>query len=99
MLSYLQLPSLEDRRRQLRLTMLYKISGGQVPTMPPGFHLTPADMSRRPVKPARYSDCIMQNPIQRQAYNNSRGFKIPAARTDQYRGSFFIRNTVEPPTR
>ena len=78
MLSYLQLPPLEDRRRQLRLTMLYKISGGQVPAIPPGFHLTPADMSRRRVKPTRYSGCITQNPIQRQAYNNNRGFKIPS---------------------
>ena len=37
----------------------------------------------------------MQNPIQHQAYNNSCGFKIQAAKTDQYRDSFFIRTPTQ----
>jgi hypothetical protein len=95
MLRYLQLPPLQDRRRQLRLTMLYKIAGGLVPAIPPDTFLTPADGSRRRVKAKTFADHQTHNIIQRQTYNNNRGFKLPDAKSEQFRGSFFIRTPLE----
>jgi hypothetical protein len=129
MLRYLQLPPLQDRRKQLRLTMLYKIAGGLVPAIPPDTFLTPADGSRRRDKAKTFVDQQTHNIIQRQTYNNiadhqthniiqrqtynniadhqthniiqrqtyynNRGFKLPHAKTEQFRGSFFIHTPLE----
>eukprot|EP00745_Piridium_sociabile_P024168 TRINITY_DN38010_c1_g1_i10.p1 TRINITY_DN38010_c1_g1~~TRINITY_DN38010_c1_g1_i10.p1 ORF type:complete len:138 (-),score=28.09 TRINITY_DN38010_c1_g1_i10:38-451(-) len=111
MLRYLQLPPLQERGRQLRFTMMYKIAGGMVPAIPPrGFSHTSRqeqasnnksnkvcrtrDESNQNIiqRQAKYAGYETQNIIQRQAVNNSRGFKIPATKTEQYRGSFFIRH-------
>ena len=95
MLTYLQLPPLEDRRRQLRLTMLYKIAGDLVPAIPSKNFLRPADPTKRKVRPTKYEDFISKNPLQRQVHNNSRAFVIPPTRTEQYKGSFFVRTPLE----
>ena len=42
-------PQLRDRRRQLRLTFLFKVVEGMVPAIPPEMFLTP----KRPRRPAR----------------------------------------------
>ena len=95
MLDYLKLPPLEDRRRQLQLTMLYKIAGDLVPAIPQKNFLKPVDPNKRKVRPTRFNECISSNPLQRQTYNNNRAFIIPPTRTEQYRGSFFIRTPLE----
>ena len=41
MLTSLELPTLQDRRRNTRLTYMYKIAKGLVPAIPPGSYLTP----------------------------------------------------------
>ena len=41
MLEKLKLPSLQDRRKQLRLAFFYKIDEGLVPAMPPHQFLEP----------------------------------------------------------
>ncbi|XP_070198630.1 uncharacterized protein [Littorina saxatilis] len=95
MLEYLQLPTLQERRQQLRLTMLFKIINGLVPALPPDSFLTPVSVSRRRVKPKAYEGYESQNILQRQATNNSRCFKAPTSKTDQYRNSFFIKTVIE----
>ena len=54
MLDFLNLPSLEERRRQLRLTMLYKIAQGLVPALPADAFLTAANRNRRRVRPGHH---------------------------------------------
>ena len=95
MLKKLELTTLEERRRHLRLTMLYKVACGKIPALPPESFLTPLDNTRRRVRPRRFADHHTPNPIQRQACNNSRGFKIPTARSDQYKESFFVKTPLE----
>ena len=57
MLQELNLPPLEDRRKQ-QLTTLYKIIEGHIPAMPPENFLTPADRSsRRRIRPTTFKDC------------------------------------------
>ena len=46
MLDFLGLPPLEERRRQLRLSMLYKIAKGLVPALPADAFLTVANRNR-----------------------------------------------------
>ena len=65
MLQELDLPPLEERRRQLRLTMLTKIVQGSVPAIPPQNFLTPSERRRR-VQPTRFEGYITQNPVKRQ---------------------------------
>ena len=95
MLDYLSLPPLEERRRQLRLTMLYKIVNGLVPALPADTFLTPANRGRRRIRPTTYAGFSTSNIIARQANNNSCCFKVPPARTEQYRGSFFVQTVVD----
>lgn len=95
MLQRLNLPTLADRRKQLRLTMLYKITGGQVPAIPPESFLTPADKTKRKITSTKFHGCTSENPVEKRVYNNSRPFKIPDSRSEPYRNSFFVRTPAE----
>jgi len=95
MLDTLKLPPLEERRRQLRLTMLFKIANDLMPALPAGDFLTRTSTERRRVRPTTYDGYESQNILQRQANNNSRCYKVPPSKTDQFRNSFFVRTVVE----
>ena len=56
-LQELNLPPLQERRKQQWLTTLYKIVQGHIPAMPPENFLTPADRSRRRIRPTTFKDC------------------------------------------
>ena len=56
-LQELNLPPLQERRKQQRLTTLYNIVKGHIPAMPPENFLTPADRSRRRIHPTTFKDC------------------------------------------
>ena len=95
MLRDMNLHPLEERRRHIRLGLLYKITEGLIPALPPQDFLTPANSGRRKIKPTRYEDHATTNIMERQATKNSRGFQIPACRTEQYRNSFFVKTALE----
>ncbi|KAK7095475.1 hypothetical protein V1264_006874 [Littorina saxatilis] len=95
MLKDLELTTLQERRRQHRLTTLFKISAGQIPALPPENFLTPAKQTRRRVKPTQFSDYSSNNVIERQAINNSKGLTIPHCRTELFRHSFFVKTAQE----
>jgi hypothetical protein len=95
MLSFLKLPPLEERRRQLRLTTLYKVANGLIPSLPADAFLTPMNVNCRRIRPTAYTGFETQNIIQRQANNNSRCFKVPPSKAEQFRNSFFVRTVVE----
>ena len=83
-LDFLDLPPLEERRRQLRLSMLYNIAKGLVPALPTDAFLTAANRNRRRIRPTIYEGYETHNILQRQAN-----------KTDQYRGSFFVKTVIE----
>lgn len=95
MLQEFDLPPLEERRKQQRLTTLFKISEGLIPALPSKDFLTPADNNKRKIKPKTYSGFETNNIIRKYAYNNTRGFIVPDAQTEQYKCSFFVKTVVE----
>ena len=95
MLQELNLPPLQERRKQQRLTTLYKIVKGHITAMPPENFLTPADRSRRRICPTTFKDCSYDNTIARQEIRNSCGLKIPDSKTEQYKNSFFVRTVAD----
>ena len=54
MLDFLGLPPMEERRRQLRLSMLYKIAKGLVPALPADAFLTAANINKRRIRPGHH---------------------------------------------
>ena len=95
MLHRLELPSLEERRRQLRLIFMFKVVEGLVPAMPSDQFFTPKTNNRRQIRAKRFENCVSNNIVTKSVYNNSRPFVIPNSSTDQYRYSFFVRTTGE----
>ncbi|KAH3841355.1 hypothetical protein DPMN_114814 [Dreissena polymorpha] len=87
MLTPLKLNSLQDRRVYSRLVMLYKNARGMVSAVDPDGYLI-SKTRRRTVKVKTYSDYTSSNILDRHITNNSRAFKIPSARANQYKNSF-----------
>ena len=90
MLKDLKLPSLQQRRKELRLTLLFKIAEGLVPAIPPDLYLTPMK-EKRHIKPKVFQDCETTNIVTKYKTNNSRPFVIPQGTTHVYTQSFFVR--------
>ena len=95
MLEDLNLPPLQQRRKQQRLTTLYKIIEGHIPALPPGDFLTPADTNKRKIKPKIFPGFETKNIVKKYTYNNSRGYIIPDHSTEQYKCSFFVRTVAD----
>ena len=95
MLQDLNLPPLAERRRQARLGLMYKITGGLIPAISPQNYLTPVSASRRWIRPTKYEDFEATNIIDRHKVRNTRGSQLPAYNTKQYQNSFFVRTVVD----
>ena len=87
------LPPLQERRENLRLTFLYKVVEGLVPAIPSDKFLTPQKPGRK-IRPRNISNTVSQNPIDNYIRNNNRCFNIPAYNTKQYQNSFFPRTII-----
>ncbi|KAL8603391.1 hypothetical protein ACOMHN_004242 [Nucella lapillus] len=92
MLSTLELPTLQQRRRDLRLTFFYKVVEGLVPAIPSADILTPSKTGRR-IIPRDFKDYASSSAISDHIRNNSRSFQVSRCQTDQFRNSYFV-NTV-----
>ena len=95
MLHQLDLPSLQERRKQLRLIFLYKVVEGLVPAVPPEKFLTPRKSNKRQIRPKKFTGCVVDNIVTKSSSNNSKPFEIPRSVTDQYKHSFFVRTVEE----
>ena len=95
MLQELDLPPLEERRRQQRLTMLYKIIEGKIPALPPQSFLSPMDKTKRKIRAKVPTDFITVNIVTKHTSNNTRGYKVPDSNTEQYKSSFFVKTVAE----
>ena len=89
------LPSLEERRRQLRLCFFYKVTQGLLPSMPPDQFIKSQRPARR-IRPSRNID-LDQNPIANHIRNHSNCYQVPESRCPQYKHkhSFFPRTVSE----
>ena len=83
MLNELNLPTLQQRRKEMRLTFLFKIAEGLVPAIPPDLYLTPMRQKRH-IKPRVFTDCETTNIVNKYVTNNTRPFVIPQSSTNTY---------------
>ena len=94
MLGNLELPSLQERRRQLRLTLLYKISNGLVPALPENQFLSKIN-NKRQIKPRTFSDHVTSNIPYRQARINNNCYQVQHPKTLQRQNSLFSKTIVD----
>ena len=92
MLRELDLPSLQERRRQNRLTFLFKIIEGHLPGIKAEKHLAPI-LNKRLMRPTRSEN--QKNVVQQFARNHQRCFHIQHASTPVFKNSFFPRTIRE----
>ena len=94
MLNNLELPSLQERRRQLRLTMFYKISNSLVPALPENQFISKIS-NKRQIKPRTFEDHVTSNITHRQARLNNNCYQIQTSNSLQRQNSFFPRTVVD----
>ena len=94
MLQDLQLSPLALRRKQLRLTLLFKVIEGMGPAIPADTYLTPHS-NKRQIRAKTFTDCVSKNIVKNYETVNNRCFKVPVAITDTYRNSFFVKTVIE----
>lgn len=94
MLQDLGLPSLEERRRQLRLMLLYEVVGGRVPAINIEQYLK-SQRPKRTIRAKQYEDFVLQNIVDNSICNNNKCFKPIPAKTENFRHSFFVRTVYD----
>jgi len=95
MLQDQKLPSLEHRRKELRLTCMYKMAGGLIPGLPPEKFLQPKKPGRSIRASTRLRGYASTNVVERSVTNNNKPFQIQNSNTNQFKNSFFIRTVVD----
>ena len=88
-----KLQPLQDRRKHLCLSLLYKVVEGLTPALPPENFLTPQKPGRL-IRAKIQHDHVTTDTISDHIRNNNRAYAIPRCRTEQQRNSFFIRTAV-----
>ena len=96
MLSNQKLDTLQERRRQLRLTFLFKITAGKIPAIPADEFLV-HQKPKRAIRAKKFIGCEANNIIENQARNNTKCFEVGISPKDttQFRNSFFVRTLIE----
>ena len=95
MLQDLELPTLQLRRRHLRLSFLFKVDEGLIPSLPPDKYLLPTK-NKRNIKSKQFTDCVSKNIVDQFVTNNSRSFQIPPNNgSEVYKNSFFVKTIPE----
>ena len=88
------IPPLQTRRRDARLTFMYRVVEGLVPAVPAQTYLTPAK-PKRSVRAKQFKDYTSVNVVAKFATNNSRCFVVPNYTYEQNKNSFFARTVPE----
>ena len=99
MMTKLNLPSLQDRRKANRL--VYNVVEGLVPALPSQNFLTPVRDSRRKIHAKQFHYFKCDNFINNHSTNNTKCFKPFNCKSDLFKNSFFSkdRDRLEPPGR
>eukprot|EP00745_Piridium_sociabile_P040062 TRINITY_DN76314_c0_g1_i2.p1 TRINITY_DN76314_c0_g1~~TRINITY_DN76314_c0_g1_i2.p1 ORF type:complete len:1167 (+),score=240.29 TRINITY_DN76314_c0_g1_i2:25-3525(+) len=95
MLGKLHLPSLQERRHDKRLSLLFRVVEGSVPGLPPVSFITEQKRNKRRIIPKQFADCVASNIIIRSARQNSRPLKVPEGTTEEFKNSYFVRSVVD----
>ena len=73
----LDIPSIQQRCKELRLSFLFKITQGQVQAIPADAYLEPSKAKRR-IAPKIFDNRETKNLVSKYVTNRSRCFKIPS---------------------
>ena len=90
----LQLDTLQNRRREIRLTLFFKIAQGLTPAIQLNNHLEPVEKNKRQIRAKQFDNCISNNPVQKYNQNNNKCFRIPQSKIE-LENSFFMRTAKE----
>ena len=94
MMCDLDLPTLQKRRKEKRLSFLYNIQTGKVPAINKDVYLKPIRQKRK-IKAKSFSDCVTINILTRHQNLNSKCFQLPESVSTVYRHSFFPKTISE----
>ena len=94
MLKELNLTTLKERRKQQRLIFSYKVAEGQKPAMPSSDFIT-RNEGKRQIRPKKFDNCISTNIVTKQSRINSKSVKVPEAKSEQYKNSFFVITAID----
>jgi len=94
-LEELNIPTLEERRKNIRLALFYKVAYGQVPAINPSDYLQAEVNTRRRARPTRLQDYTVPDSVKTQSRNHCMCYKTTTGRTEPYKHSFFNRTTVD----
>ena len=94
MLENLELPFLQERRRQLRPTLLYKISNGLVPALPENQFISKIN-NKRQIKPRTFTDHVTSNTPNRQARINNICYQAQHSKSLQRQNTIVDWNNLE----
>ena len=90
MLTDLGLSSLEERRRQQRLTLLYKVVKGHVPAIN-----IKGKRDQNVPSGQNNEDFVKTNIVEKSVCNNNQCFVPILANSEHYKNSFFVRTTYD----
>ena len=82
MLKNLNLPTLQERRKELRLTLLFKVAKDLLPAIPPENYLKPKRETRniQPTTHTKYKDYKTKNLVDKYETKHSKCYQIPQTR-------------------
>ena len=95
MRTHLELQTLQERRREIRLTLFFKITQGLTPAIQIQNHLTPLENDKRKIRARQFENFVTSNPIDKYNQNNNNCFRIPNTRKPECRNSFFLKTAQE----
>ena len=91
----LQIPSLENRRKAIRLTFMYKLVENSVTAMP-SEQFIKFQRPKRKIRQKKDQNFIYQKtPIDSYIRNNDRCIEVIETQSAQYKNSFFVRTASE----
>ena len=85
---------LQDRRKEQRLTFMFKVIQGQIPAIKQENYFTP-QRQKRAIKPRNFEGYQHNNPVEKYTTNNSKCYHIPHCNTAIYGNSFFPRTITD----
>ena len=95
MLESLNLSPLAQRRKELRLTFLFKISERLVPAIDKETYLVPPRTGRKITASKKFEGSEATNYVTKYEQNNSKPYVIPHSTKEQYRQSYFPKTIAE----
>ena len=85
---------LQQRRKEIRLALFYKIANGSLPGLPAAEYLTPT-RNKRLIKATKFDGCVSRNVVENHQTRHSRCFQTPRGTSEVFRNSFLPRTTCE----